>query len=732
MEMTKKKIFETRRRLLAVVIFLGVSSAAGQTAAEDTIQIGNISLSDEGAVAAVVDDSKKQVKVPAGTTINVSGSGSKGILFSGGYGHVLDVDGSILSAGNAVEFNFSDDEFIGALVENFNLSGRLVGGNHAIYIGKNSFVKNININKGAFVDGDIDSDWSAVDAQGYKPDLVTNLNVNADFDYGGKISGANGIKLHVNEGTMKFSGSANVLSVDVGLNAKLFGGTFKLNDKSADLAEGFTDTTTGTFINHGTIGAGTPDTNLVINGNLISDGILRKASGGSAGSIVVSGNANVNGSTITTDSLLPNETATVLVAGSITGQIKNSANNPVQISGMLTATGEIVGNTITVTTHEATTTAPQIFDKQERETFGAMNEMFDKLDRKQRDEMRDLYNLTPPEAKRTLSQIASNDGAQVMSVAQQSTVADRMISDRITKIFAPDYVDVTVRPMKFSDEESSAPEVNVKVKVPSRQENNFWLNYMKNWGSLRGGTDYHGSAIVAGYDRPFGKNWRAGIFATYGSIGYGAKSSRATVYDTRLGLYAGCHNRQSDVYFYINGGQLRNSLHRGIYSLGLSTNANYKSRIIEFGGEYKYDLSPKKIWHVSPFVNFQLSHLKQNSYNERGAGIYNQHVEADSNTYFAAQAGLDLKRYYRTGMFGLRFGIKHGFTGADPDLTISYEGNTANSYRLRNKRDKTHFVFSVRGESEFARGWFMGGEAELQRGENDRDVTASIMLRRIW
>ena len=732
MEMTKKKIFETRRRLLAVVIFLGVSSAAGQTAAaEDTIQIGNISLSDEGAVAAVVDDSKKQVTVPAGTTINVSGSGSKGILFSGGYGHVLDVDGSILSAGNAVEFNFSDDEFIGAFVENFNLSGRLVGGNHAIYIGKNSFVKNININKGAFVDGDIDSDWSSVDAQGYKPDLVTNLNVNADFDYGGKISGANGIKLHVDEGTMKFSGTANVLSVDVGLNAKLFGGTFKLNDKSADLAEGFTDTTTGTFINHGTIGAGTPDTNLVINGNLISDGILQKVSGGSAGSIIVSGNANVEGSTVTTDSLLPNETATVLVAGSITGQIKNSANNPVQISGMLTATGEIVGNTITVTTHEATTTAPQIFDKQ-RETFGAMNEMFDKLDGNKRDEMRDLYNLTPPEAKRTLSQIASNDGAQVMSVAQQSTVADRMISDRITKVFAPDYVDVRVRPMKFSDEESSSPEVNVKVKVPSRQENNFWLNYMKNWGNLRGGTDYHGSAIVAGYDRPFGKNWRAGIFATYGSIGYGAKSSRAAVYDTRLGFYAGYHNRQSDVYFYINGGQLRNSLHRGIYSLGLSTNANYKSRIIEFGGEYKYDLSPKKIWHVSPFVNFQLSHLKQNSYNERGAGIYNQHVEADSNTYFAAQAGLDLKRYYRAGMFGLRFGVKHGFTGADPDLTISYEGNTANSYRLRNKRDKTHFVFSVRGESEFARGWFMGGEAELQRGENDRDVTASIMLRRIW
>ena len=173
-------------------------------------------------------------------------------------------------------------------------------------------------------------------------------------------------------------------------------------------------------------------------------------------------------------------------------------------------------------------------------------------------------------------------------------------------------------------------------------------------------------------------------------------------------------------------------MHRGISSLGLSTNANYKSRIIEIGGEYKYDLTPEKIWHVSPFVNFQASHLKQNSYEEKGAGIYNQHVESNSNTYFAAQAGLDLKRYYRTGMFGMRFGVKHGFTGADPDLTFSYEGDGSSSYRLRNKRDKTHFIFSIRGESDFADGWSLGGEAELQCGENDKDVTASVMLRRTW
>ncbi|MBQ4403542.1 MAG: autotransporter domain-containing protein [Selenomonadaceae bacterium] len=697
MEMTIKKNYETRRRILAVVLFFGMSAATVQVfaAPNDAADGVDESLAEENKIS------------------------SSGVQISGMSGTVTQSE-DISSRGNAVEFS-------GAFVRSFNLSSKLTGGKYAIYIDGNSLVRNININDGAKIFGDIVSAWQT---ENYSPDRVTNLNINTDFIFDRNISGAESIKLHVSDATMKFSGAADILSVDVGYGAQLFGGTFNLNNMSHKLAEGVMDTTTGKFINHGTIGAGSPETNLVINGNLISDGVLQKVSGGKAGMIIVNGNANVNGSTVTTDSMLPNETATVLIAKSVTGKIKNSADNPYPLSAFLSATGEIVGNSVVVKTYA--TTNEEIFTPQESETFTAMREMFERLDDNKRNEMRPLYNMTPSEAKRTLTQIGSNDAAQIMSVAQQNIAVDRMISHRVSKVFAPEHVNVNVHPMKFADGEDDSPEVTVKVKVPKRQENNFWINYMKNWGQLGGNTDYHGSVIVGGYDRPIGRKWRAGIFATYGTIGYGAKASRATVYDTRLGLYAGYHNRQSDVYLYLNGGQLRNSLHRGISSLGLSTNANYKSRIIELGGEYKYDLTPKKLWHVSPFVNFQVSHLKQNAYNENGAGIYNQHVAADSNTYFAAQTGLDLKRYYKKGMVGLRFGVKHGFTGADPDLHISYEGDGTSTYRLRQERDKTHFVFSVRGESEFANGWFMGGEAELQRGENDRDVTASVMLRRIW
>lgn len=663
------------------------------------IQRDNISLTGDNSVGVRIGGAENRFVLAKGATITADGRGGKGILIYGGRGHLLNISGKIFAAGNAIEFNADSVDADGEpLVNDFNLSGQINGGERAIFIGANSVVRNVNINAGAELGGDIES-ISAV---------TTDFNFNAPITYGGNIFG--NINLRVND-TLNFSGAAEVVGVEVNSGAKLFGGTF----------------TTKNFINHGTIGALSPEENLVINGNLISDGFLKKISGGSAGLIVVHGNANIDGSTVTTDSLLPNETAMVLVADSITGKIKNFAGNPVPISAMLNAAGSVIGGKLFVTTYEADNLGKM--NAQEQKTLNAMKEMFSTLDDDKQNQMRDLYNLEVPAAKETLTQISSNDSAQVMSVAQQNTVVDKMIANRVTQILAPNYVDVNVNPLNFADDSDG---VNFKVKVPTRQENNFWLNGMKNWGNLRGGTDYHGSVIIGGYDRSFGDKWRAGVFVTYGTIGYGADSSRATVYDTRLGLYGGYHNRASDVYLYVNGGQLRNSLHRGLSSLGLSTNANYKSRIVEFGGEYKYDLQPQRKWHVSPFVNVQASHLRQNSYNERGAGVYNQHVDAHNNTYFAAQIGLDLKRYFRAGMIGLRLGVKHGFTGADPELNISYEGDGGRSYRLRQRRDKTHFVFGVRGENEFARGWFAGGEAEVQLGNNDKDITASLTLRRTW
>ena len=77
-------------------------------------------------------------------------------------------------------------------------------------------------------------------------------------------------------------------------------------------------------------------------------------------------------------------------------------------------------------------------------------------------------------------------------------------------------------------------------------------------------------------------------------------------------------------------------------------------------------------------------------------------------------------------------GVKHAFAGADPELSFRYEGNDGRAYTLRNSQDKTHFILSLSGETEFAKGWFLNGEAQLQKGAHDKDISAYLQFKRVW
>jgi uncharacterized protein with beta-barrel porin domain len=202
--------------------------------------------------------------------------------------------------------------------------------------------------------------------------------------------------------------------------------------------------------------------------------------------------------------------------------------------------------------------------------------------------------------------------------------------------------------------------------------------------------------------------------------------------DKRGGIYLGYHNDIDNAFLYIDGGKVRNNLNRSISTLGLRTSANYDSNIFEIGGEYKRNLTPEKSSAISPFINLQYSRLKQHAYNETGAGIFNQHVNSKSNGYFAGTVGVEFKRVLAKGNYAARIGIKHAFTGADPELNFSYEGDGYNFYTLKNNQDKTHFILTLSGENEFAHGWIFGGDLALQKGSHDRNFGASVMLRKVW
>ncbi|WP_295156734.1 autotransporter domain-containing protein [Selenomonas sp. AE3005] len=572
------------------------------------------------------------------------------------------------------------------------------------------------------------------------PSRKTLANMTVDLDenvvnvYGGTITGE-GKVIKTGEGALVLTGN-NTHTGMTTVNA----GTLAIN---GTLAGDVTTNGTGYLMGSGEIG-GTLNNqavavagflgegNLTVN-NLKSEGgmLIANGNGSSNTKFIVNNTANLDNTMVLVANSLPEKTYEVLQAGSITGSIYNNSANPEAVSGMVSQSGEINGGVISVKTIMADNLGEA--SSAQRETMTAMNRMYHNLPEARREEMRRLYNLEPESAKEALTDIGSSRAGETLSIVQTNTLVSHVISDRLNTAFSMEPVNVRISGNNLADDGTDNG-LDVPVNLPVATENGAWVKFTKNWGDLKSGANYHGSAISGGYDKAFGKNTRGGLFVAYNTMNLGTDTSASNIYDTRIGIYGGYHKGARDAYWYADYGWQRNSLRRGLSHLGLDAEADYRSYIAEIGGEYKYDLHAEdgKIWHVSPYVNMQLSYMRQNGYNEQGANSYNHQVSSQSNTYFAMGMGVEWKRYLGVGSYAMRLGVKHALSGADPKLKFNYEGDNGHSYTLNNSQDKTHVVWGISGETEFTKGWQAGGDVMLQKGAHDKDLTASIMLRRVW
>ena len=656
----------------------------------------------------------------------------------------------------------------GPLATDFRVQGELSGKQAAIAISNNAFVKNIHIGTGAKLSGDIVSRWIYDDdkittviggevvpdpdmARHYdgNDELTTRLSFEGmGLAYNGNITGGDNMRLNVSGGLV-YGGTAKVLSATVEKSGSLFGGTYNLIPdgavRNASSALGYTlpykingsakeMQHVGLFTNHGTIGAATKDTMLRINGDLLSDGTLIFWARGSNGHIAVSGRANIEGSDVQIvnwSDVLPDEKVTVLTASSIEGDTKTPVGTSYNLSGMMSAKNEIKDNVLSVVTKAENNLGPM--DAAQSETFDAMTTMYRNLKRNndlRMNQMRTLFHLPSAEAKEALSSISSNAAAKNMAAVQRSNVTQHLLSARLNEAFTAKPVKVKIPVQHLDESDDDGVEITAKTVEPAA--NDIWLKFGKNWGDVRGDTDYHSTATLLGWDKQVAPGWRAGVFAGYGQTSFSDNTSSDRLKDVRFGLYTGFNKAKSEGMVYLDYGWLRNKLRRGV--MGMTASADYHSRILELGGEYLYDLQAgqNKAWHVRPYVNAQLSRLWQNGYSETGAGVYNQVVQGKHNDYFGMGAGVEFKRYLAGGNYAIRAGVKHAFAGAEPRLRYSYMGDAANTYDMRNVQDKTHFVLSVGGEVEVAKGWSVGGDATWQRGRHDNDLSCSVTVKRMW
>ncbi len=210
------------------------------------------------------------------------------------------------------------DAIDGALVENFNVAGKLIGNEAAIYISPNAYVKNINILEGAEITGDIISEWNPnaiiyqnEDGNTLAPALpdgegLTNLNIDTDLLFNHNIIGGNSLVLNLGE-NKTFTNLSQVQVANVML----------LNDEETGIGSGGEEpTATSQTINVYAI-------NVANNATFNTNSDLTVGNG--AGTITLAENATFS-SNGTLNTLLYGNKAGTQFAGSGTANITGTIN----------------------------------------------------------------------------------------------------------------------------------------------------------------------------------------------------------------------------------------------------------------------------------------------------------------------------------------------------------------------------------------------------------------------
>ncbi|MBR1553055.1 MAG: autotransporter outer membrane beta-barrel domain-containing protein, partial [Schwartzia sp.] len=725
-------------------------------------------------------------------TVTASGQGGTGIRFDFGsssngaddeyrgsyirYKRNVKTDGTMTATGeglgnlplrieSAAVYNAAPDELNGAMVENYNLSGALVGGENAIYIGKNAFVKNININNGASIRGNITSDWKrfgAEDCEGsydvdnplkiqynggsyaydaYIPDLVTNLNFNADMTYNGNITGEDNMKLFVNGGTLNYGGTANVVSVQVAKGATLFGGKYVLNRLTP--ADGFSDDTTGTFINHGMM-APASGGDLTIAGKLLSDGdfgLVTQSDGQAARKIAVTGDATVTGTklvNIEEQAYLPGQEYTYLQAASITGSMGSVTGD--YFSGFLNI-DNINNNNVTLSRANNL----GALDGNQAAVYNSLDGIYDRTDAAGRARLGRLYSLGVETGKAALTDMSTGAATDASLVLRQSSVMNALTA-RHRYLTHQANVPVTI-PMESlvkhfapTSPEASAssvdPGLDLIVPVELSEGGGFWFKFAKGWGSYgKGDVTGNGFTTTVGADYPVSPQWKLGALFSYSNESYGGKRDHRDTKDSRFGVYGDWRLGPQSAFLYLGGGWQKHDQKRHFYA-GDHYNANgdYSSNTIEFDGRYTYDLDyGKQGWHNKPFVSLQAIHYRQGGYSETGAYEFGQAVDSASNTYTAASVGWDFARDFgKDGYLEFELGLMQTLGGDHPSYSARLVGG-GEKFTIRSRSmDKTRVLAGIYGSQAISDRWRIGGEVALAQGAHDQDVSVSLSLRFSW
>jgi subtilase-type serine protease len=229
------------------------------------LQQGDLLSIGTGGAGIRVDGSDNVVIIPADTRVHANGLNGRGVMFTYGKNHVLVQQGDVQATGEygiAASFDFGNNalgnkddyrgsfihtgeraneedlsqELNGALVDRFDLTGSLAGKSAAIFISENALVNQINVMRGASIQGNIYSNYAERDQEGQLrlttlsfgrlPDghglATTQADPSFRLAYQGDIQGAN-IALSMIGGVTSLNGNHVIQQVGIEPGATLGG-----------------------------------------------------------------------------------------------------------------------------------------------------------------------------------------------------------------------------------------------------------------------------------------------------------------------------------------------------------------------------------------------------------------------------------------------------------------------------------------------------------------------------
>ncbi len=183
-------------------------------------------------------------------------------------------------------------------------------------------------------------------------------------------------------------------------------------------------------------------------------------------------------------------------------------------------------------------------------------------------------------------------------------------------------------------------------------------------------------------------------------------------------------------------GRQKNQATRYLRQLGLQADSRYYSQTMSLGIGASYNLhhGKEQLWQVSPYADVNITRYIQDGYSETGAGAsYDQIADKLTNTYSTGEFGIKVARKLPKAHYAFNVGYKRVLSGSNPEMTVAYTLTPTDKIKISgSEQDREYLVVGLNIQGKLSKNVTIDGQITDEIGKKSDNLTASLMVRKVW